>query len=92
MRVTVTTMLHVCAGTNGEPPTYKFFPFDMSKYGDACVGERTVEVNVPDDFDPIKPIIAALRKEQQDIRAELTGKVNKIEERIQSLLAIEGPK
>ena len=86
MKVTVKTHLHQ-EGV-GENTRYLFFPNDMSEYGYALIGEREIEVEVPDDYDP-RPIIAnALRKEQTKIRAESERKINALEERIQSLLAL----
>ena len=71
---------------------YEAWDMDMSNHsGRALVTSVPLEVEIPDD--DLRPkFVDAMRKEQNDIRAELTAKVNMLEERIQSLLAIEGPK
>jgi len=89
-KIQITTLLHMQAPAYGETePTFRLYPFDMSRHGCALIGERTVEVDVPEEFDPKPALINALREEQAEIRAEAQGKVNRIEERIQSLLCLE---
>lgn len=87
MKVIVKTFLHAEKTHDGF--NYLFFGCDMSKYGYAVIDEREIEVEVPDDFDPAPSLIAGLKKQQQEIRANATQKLNRLEEQIQSLLAIE---
>ena len=71
---------------------YEAWDMDMSKHsGRALVTKFPLEVEIP-DTDMRPKFVESMRKEQENIRAELTAKVNMLEERIQSLLAIEGPK
>jgi len=71
---------------------YEAWDMDMSGQSErVLVAEVPLEVEIPEkDLRP--EIVKILRKEQDGIRAEMQGKVNALEERIQSLLAIEGPK
>jgi hypothetical protein len=90
MKVSITTFLHMSPPRYGaKEPKFEFYPFDMSSNGSALVGERVIEVEVPDDFDPKPGLVKAMRKKQSDLRAESEFKIKQIEEHIQSLLAIE---
>ena len=65
---------------------------DMSEYGYTFLGftkEVSVEFDVPDDFDLTAEEIKALREQQKRIQADAQRQVVEIEERIQSMLAIE---
>lgn len=53
------------------------------------VREHSIEVEVPDDFDPRPAMVASLEEQKQLIRAKFAKEVRDIDERIQSLLAIE---
>jgi hypothetical protein len=52
------------------------------------VGEQTVEVDVPDNFDPVPKQVTALEKEKAALVAEYTQKLAEISERLSKLLAI----
>jgi len=63
--------------------------------GDVTVSEKDVTMTVPEDFDEAEinaKFIGALREEQNKIKADAQLKVNNIEERVQSLLALPAPK
>lgn len=53
------------------------------------VREHSIEVEVPDNFDPRPAMVASLEEQKQLIRAKFAKEVRDIDERIQSLLAIE---
>jgi hypothetical protein len=53
------------------------------------IGEQTVEVDIPDNFDPVPKQVAALEKEKLKALAEYTKTVAEINERLSKLLAIE---
>lgn len=53
------------------------------------VREHSIEVDVPDDFDPRPAMIASLEEQKQIARAKFAEEVRTIDARIQSLLAIE---
>ena len=48
-----------------------------------------ITVDVPDDFDPRPHKIAALREQQNKVRAEMLKKINDLQEQINKLSAIE---
>ena len=72
---------------------YDFYRFDPScVFTDSrrvVIGPCTVDVDVPDDFDPTPARIAILRKEKAKISAELTMKTTQIDAQINELLSIE---
>ena len=76
-----------------DAPTISFQTYEPTSaiHGYECVvvATHSFEVEVPDDFDPRELMIAALRKDKQDILAEAEAKANRVERRIQELLAIE---
>lgn len=78
-----------------EAPAYMFDMFDMrtwseqSRDGRVHIKEHSFEVDVPDDFDPRPQQIAVLEAEKVRIRTEMARRVKELDDRIQSLLAIE---
>ena len=52
------------------------------------VGETSIEVETPDDFNPIPTQVACLEKEKTAAVAEYQKKVAEINERLSKLLAI----
>jgi hypothetical protein len=61
---------------------------DLSKSGFTYVGEAEITLHILDDDKIVANKIDALKAEKQNVIAEAQLKANKIEERIQSLLAI----
>lgn len=55
----------------------------------ALIGPHTIEVDIPDDFDPTPGRIATMKAEKQRILAEAHVKAENIEEQIQKLLCLE---
>jgi hypothetical protein len=68
--------------------TYDPRQFDHMK-GYAVVCEQTIEVEVPDDFDPRPQLVAELEKAKQQARADFAAKVTAIDAQIQRLLCLE---
>ncbi len=52
------------------------------------IGQQTVTVEVPDDFNPVPQQVAALEKEKDDALAAYQKSVADINERLSKLLAI----
>ena len=86
--------IYVHAKINGYDPDkvdYRIAECDMTEYWGACIFHG--EVDLP--FDPVTPAalipgqVAILRKEQQKVRAEAETTVNRLEEQISKLSAIE---
>lgn len=93
MKHTATTTQFVHAEKDHEGNVrFKVLAADMSEYGYTFLGikkEVTVEFEIPDDFDLTTEEIKNLRAHQKKIQAEAQRQVVEIEERIQSMLAIE---
>ena len=53
------------------------------------IGPQEIEIDVPDNYDPRAQKIAALEKHKQKVMADYQNTVNKINERISKLQAIE---
>ena len=53
------------------------------------VAEHQIEVEVPDSFDPRPAMVARLEEQKKQVTAEFAKTVKEINERIQSLLALE---
>ena len=73
-------------------PTVSFSTFKPSaEYSPdtVVVSEHQIEVEVPDNYDPRAKLVAALEEQKRVIRAEFAKSVKDIDQRIQSLLAIE---
>jgi hypothetical protein len=66
-----------------------FTELDMSTQGYTKVGTATIEFNLIDRNEMIDNKIVALRAELQGVKAEAQIKVQRLEEKLQSLLAIE---
>ena len=75
-----------------DKPHYSFYGFDPSDHlGDdsVVVMQHEVEIEIPDDFDPRPGQIAALKAQKERAQAEFAKRVTEIDEKINSLLAIE---
>jgi hypothetical protein len=72
-------------------PHFEAWSCDVSssnpKYALAC--RTNVEVDIPDDFDPVPGRVKAMRDKKQEILATAQMQANNIEEQIQKLLCIE---
>lgn len=79
----------------GDPQAGKvdYYTYDPRKYSGnenlVIVREEDIVLDVPDDFDPRPVMVDALREQKVAVMAEATKRATQIEQRIQSLLAIE---
>ena len=62
---------------------------DMSTHGYTKVGTASIEFDLIDRNEMIENKVVALQAEMQTIKAEAQVKVQKLEDQLQSLLAIE---
>lgn len=76
----------------GEPDIMSL-PFDPKNVTHDTWGvpvrEHSIEVDIPDDFDPRPQQIAALDAEIKKTRAEFAARINELQEQKSRLLAIE---
>lgn len=92
MKVTIKGWIHTQNGYASQRQ-FTFFGCDMSEYGFTKVAPYTITADVEmDEAMLTQAEIETLRAEQQKIRAEAHAKVTQLDERIQSLLAIEHKK
>lgn len=68
---------------------FKVYPFDMSGADRVLIGQQQVEIEVPDNFNPVPGQIAALEKLKADVRAKAARELMTLDERISKLQAIE---
>jgi hypothetical protein len=77
---------------SGEP-VIAFLPFETKHATPDCWGvpvrEHSIEVEIPDDFDPRPQQIAALDEQIAKTRAEFTARINELQDQKSRLLAIE---
>ena len=66
-----------------------FTDLDMSTHGYTKIGTATIEFDLIDRNEMIDNKVVALRAEMQTIKADAQVKVQKLEDQLQSLLAIE---
>ncbi|HTE41727.1 MAG TPA: hypothetical protein VK629_12920 [Steroidobacteraceae bacterium] len=67
----------------------QYWDRDMGERCGPLVAKLEVEFDLPSKTDLANGFVAALRKEQQKVRAEAEVKANAIEDRISQLLALE---
>lgn len=68
---------------------YHAFSSDMSAYGYAYICDRTITIDLPDEFNATAAEIAMLRKKADEIQWRAQAKVNAIQEQISKLLCLE---
>ena len=71
----------------GKYIIYSFKVDDTSNM--TYVGEQEIEIEVPDNYDPRNQQIAALNAQKEKLNKEFAESVMKINQQINSLLAIE---
>lgn len=90
MKITVTAHLHFLKFPWEEKGEYEFFSV---KFADdehrTYIGERHIEVEVPDDYDPRPQQIAALQNEKQKLMAKTQNEITEIDSKISNLQALE---
>lgn len=60
---------------------------DIADYVDVC--EATIEVEVPDNFDPRGAQVESLKRQKQELMADFQARVTEIERQISKLTALE---
>jgi len=90
MKVTLKMFLH-WSHTDYSGPQWQLWSTDMSAHfkDTVCIGEREIEIDAPDDFDPRPGMVDSLRKQKAQVLADAQLKATQIEGRIQQLLCIE---
>ena len=74
----------------GIIPAYRFCDSTKDNFCDYVrVVPHTLEVEIPDDFDPRPGMVEKLREKRKQAHADFAAMVMKIDQEINSLLAIE---
>lgn len=71
-----------------DKPKFSVYGCDMSSCGYVFIREQDIEVDIPDDFNPIALQIASLEKKKTALRAKLAEELMNIEDRISELSAL----
>ena len=88
MKVTIKGFVHYKKETHCDWGDYRIFPYE-SNYDDAVyIAPCSVEVEIPDDFNPIPAQVAALEKERREILAKSAKDVMMIDDRISKFTCI----
>jgi hypothetical protein len=90
MKTTITAHLYYLKFPWEEKGEFELF---TCKFADdehrAYIGERQIEVDVPDNYDPRAQQIAALEKQKQKVMADSQKTITEIDGKISNLQAIE---
>ena len=89
MKIEITGHIHWRKARYQKEEEYQFFQTDMSQYGYVVVCPTTLELEIPDDFDPVKGQVEVLKKERARIHAEFQSRVNEIDDALSKLLCLE---
>jgi hypothetical protein len=82
-------IVHYCKDAWGGEVAYEIFPFDMTKHGGrAVVGTFEFEFEVPDEFNPVSQMVAALEEQKRQIRLRLAGELAHIDQQISKLTCL----
>lgn len=90
MKITLTMHLHYTKYHWNDEGSFDLYPCQFDDNEDrSYVGERQVEIEVPDNYDPRAQQIAALEKKKQQVMADYQKTVTEINARISNLQALE---
>lgn len=97
MKQTAKTFVFMCEHSIFSPTDYthttvwrpECWPCKVDEHDTRVfIGEQTVDVDIPDDFDPVPGQVAALKAKQAEALELYQRTVAEINERLQKLLAI----
>ena len=91
---TVERKLYVSAQLSiySKEPTYLYWDADMTNYGYPTIAIINISFEKPTEVSLIATTVSKLKREIENERANCAEKIKKIEEQIQSLLALPAPK
>lgn len=81
--------MHVAYKKSFGTEAFHLFQSDMSQYGYVPVCETEVEVDIPDDFDPLAGQVATLKQQRAKVHAEFQARVNEIDDALAKLLCLD---
>ena len=89
MKKEITAFLHRQKESYETEYRYSVYNSDMSDYGYTLLAEKTVYFDLPTESLMLNKEIEMLNRKAQKIKADAFVEVDRINEKIQSLLAIE---
>jgi hypothetical protein len=90
MKTTMTMHLHYVKYHWDDEGSFELYPAQFDDNEDrSYIGERKIEIEVPDNYDPRAQQIAALEKKKQQVMADYQKTVTEINARISNLQALE---
>jgi len=90
MKITLTMHLHYTKYHWDDEGNFELYPCQFDDNEDrSYVGERQVEIEVPDNYDPRAQKIAALEKKKQQVMADFQNTITEINAKISNLQALE---
>jgi len=90
MKTTMTMHLHYVKYDWEQEGEFQLYPCKFDDSEDrSYVGERQVEIEVPDNYDPRAQQIAALEKKKQQVMADFQNTITEINALISNLQALE---
>lgn len=87
MKTTITGFISYRENVGGGDE-YKFFPFEMGTAGYVTVMPLSIEVDIPDSFDPRAEKVKALQAEKIKLMADFQARCTQIEREISELTAL----
>ena len=88
MKVTIQGFVHYKKEEHADWGEYRIFPYQTDYDGAVYIVPCSVEVELPDDFNPIPAQVASLEKEKLEILAKSAKDVMMIDDRISRLTCI----
>lgn len=89
MKITITMHLHYLKYQWDEKGEYQLFTYQIENEDRVYVGQREIEVEVPDDYDPRAQQIEFLQQRKKEVMAEFQVTLTEIEGKISKLQALE---
>lgn len=89
MKTSITGFINYKPSEYKGAEEYHFHCIDMEDYGYITVMPYTLEVEIPDDFDPRAKQVEILKEEARNLRVTFQCRITEIERKIGELTALE---
>lgn len=89
MKVTINGFIHWKNDPYGIDADFHFWPYkSMAEHGYVFVCAHDIEVDVPDNFNPVPSQIAILEEQKAKVRDEFNARIAQLNEQIGKLQAL----
>jgi hypothetical protein len=89
MKVKIEGHIQLVSYSWKKEPHYDFCSSGFENEERVNVIPHTIEIDVPDRFDPKPALVKVLQEKQRKLRAEAEREISLLDERIQNLLCLE---